>query len=277
MATSKTLKKILTPTDFSSASEHGVDYAARLASMLQSELILFHVNEAPSLMPAEPVVFLDYTFIGAEIKRDLEKLKESIANRYQLKRIHSLSVPGFVVDEIKAETEQENVDLVVMGADDTSLFTESVSQSVIDRVNCPVLSVPSGAIVKKPQLIAFVTDYQYHDIRILRYLSSVLEPLNARIAIIYCQEDLESPDADLIREFYDQARNAVGEERVDFHSVGSVTGGEDSLEMILPRLGADWCSTVLKRRSIINRIAAKSPLKDLSMHLNIPFLAFQDS
>ncbi|MEO7651022.1 MAG: universal stress protein [Bryobacteraceae bacterium] len=137
------ISKILLPVDFSARSEEVVRYGARLAKLLQAELILLHVLEP-----------LHLDFAMAELPGSVERIVAAQRSRAQSRLEHfaSADLEGITVvrrisqgrppDEIVAQA--ANADLVVMPTQGHGRIREfligSVTAKVLHDCERPVLT-----------------------------------------------------------------------------------------------------------------------------------------
>jgi nucleotide-binding universal stress UspA family protein len=141
-------KKILFPTDFSTASDAALEYAVSLASDTGASLLIVHVQEpmeyyggdmyygVPS--PADP-----------EVRRMLESIRPSdTAVSYQHRM--ELGPPAEVIVRIARD---EHADLIVMGTHGRTglrrMVMGSVAEQVVRNAPCPVLTLRQPQEAKK--------------------------------------------------------------------------------------------------------------------------------
>lgn len=143
----KDLHKILAPTDLSETSAAGVRYALEMAHAEGAEVILFHVIgvaedwfAAPK--HAEPVREL----LEVESRRLDQFLRGHFANFAGLVEIRQkveLGHPAVNIVEIAA---REGVDMIVISTHGRTgidhMIMGSVTEKVIARAPCPVLTIP---------------------------------------------------------------------------------------------------------------------------------------
>ena len=132
-------KKILFPTDFSTAAEAGRAEAESLARDRQATLIVLHVQE-PVMGLAGP---LDY----ATLEQTSEMLKKMLHDATPVDktiRVEPRLTMGEPATEIVRVANEENVDLIVMGTHGRTglsrFFMGSVAEQVIRHATCPVLT-----------------------------------------------------------------------------------------------------------------------------------------
>jgi len=143
------LHKILVPIDFSVTSRNALRTAIAMAVRHQAELILVHIvnTEMVYVLP-EGSIIMD-TGIDASVRTALLQL-DDMARR--IRQQHNLTCtyevkPGSVTFAVVETAKKRGVDLIVMGAYETSrlraFFIGSTTFSILKNAPCPVLTIPS--------------------------------------------------------------------------------------------------------------------------------------
>ena len=143
-------KKILYPTDFSDVSKKALGYIKQLKGAGTIEVVVLHVIDEREI---EHIAHLPELNVSIE---ELEKHKREYAEQ-EMKAIETeLKNSGFKVktridkgipfrDILKAEVEEKDVSVVVLGSHGKSCITEmllgSVSEKVVRKSSKPVLVV----------------------------------------------------------------------------------------------------------------------------------------
>ena len=139
-------KKILYATDFSPPSQAALRYASSLARDSGATLLIVHVEEM--LVPygsGDQVYYTPPEYPNPQIRRILEAVVPALKN---VKYEHRL-VTGLAADEILRISEEEGVDLIVLGTHGRTglsrLLMGSVAEAVMRRAKCPVLTLRESA------------------------------------------------------------------------------------------------------------------------------------
>ena len=143
-------EKILYPTDFSDASKKALDYIKQLKGAGTKEVVVLHVIDEREI---EHIAHLPELNVSIE---ELETRKEQYAKE-EMKAIETeLKNSGFKVktrivkgvpfrDILKAEEQEKDVSVVVLGSHGKSCIAEmllgSVSEKVVRKSTKPVLIV----------------------------------------------------------------------------------------------------------------------------------------
>lgn len=133
-------KKILFPTDFSTASDAALSHAETLAKQAGAKLLIVHVEEPP------------LAYGGGELYYGLpEPNSERIQKMLEDVRPTDPSVPfehrltmGDPAAEVVRIAGEENAEMIVMGTHGrtglTRLLMGSVAEAIVRRSPCPVLT-----------------------------------------------------------------------------------------------------------------------------------------
>ena len=144
----KRIRRILHPTDFSSASRPALERALGLARDSRAELIILHV-----MAPVIPVVGegyippQTYEAIDTAARKSAQKKLDALVARARKAgvRARGLLVEGTPHDRIVRAAKAQRVDLIVMGTHGRSglarLFVGSVASRVVSAAPCPVMTV----------------------------------------------------------------------------------------------------------------------------------------
>ena len=144
----KPFRRILHPTDFSTASGPAFKQALALAKQGRAELRLVHV-----LMP--PAVLLEDSFMTAKTWAELttagrraaqRRLAPLLAKAKKARvRASAAVLEGIAFEEIVREARRRRADLIVMGTHGRTgvarFFLGSVAARVLALAACPVLTV----------------------------------------------------------------------------------------------------------------------------------------
>jgi len=143
---SERARRILHPTDFSSAADPAFEYALDVARRHSGVLIMLHVIEPISAFPDEAYVALKHagreaaeTSTRAHFDRLLARAKKADIPAADLVRY------GRAAEEIVLAAESERANVIVMGTHGhrglRRLVLGSVAQQVVANAPCPVVTV----------------------------------------------------------------------------------------------------------------------------------------
>jgi nucleotide-binding universal stress UspA family protein len=144
----KRIRRILHPTDFSSASRPAFERALGLVRDSRAEVIILHV-----LAPVIPVMGegyippQTYEAIDSAARKSARKKLDALVARARKAgvRARALLLEGTAHERIVSAAKAQRVDLIVMGTHGRSglarLFIGSVANRVVSAAPCPVMTV----------------------------------------------------------------------------------------------------------------------------------------
>lgn len=172
-------KKILIPTDFSEASWQAIEHALTIAKAGNTNLIFAHILNEP---PINPAIIPDRYIkeLQAErikrVQQQLQTYEEYCENNAGACVQHkSIVMPGRAASKILQMAQMENVDLIILGSAGASRLMESVSLEVIDKANCPILSIPQRTKSQPFTNLIFLPRTTNHSKETLFYLKQICE------------------------------------------------------------------------------------------------------
>ncbi|HET7219229.1 MAG TPA: universal stress protein [Vicinamibacterales bacterium] len=190
------IQRILCPVDFSDYSRHALDHAVAIARWYDSSITLLHVQ------PIEPI----YTFSPGGplmpptmLTREQEAALLASLREFAEEEIGSIPVSFEVAEGNPASTILErtcsrSTDLVVMGTHGRSGFERfilgSVTEKVLRRAACPVLSVPPRIPDAAPvpqalfRRILCPIDFSGSSIHALNYAVSLAKEADAHLTVL---------------------------------------------------------------------------------------------
>ena len=143
------IDRILVPVDFSEHADAVIEWALHLAEQHDSRIVLLHVYHLPvefqqvegAHLPAE-----FWTSVKNEARSSLERFGERARARgIPVEEVVREGYPATVIVE---EVTRANADLVVIGSHGHTGFRHlllgSIAERVVQKADCPVLTVKSG-------------------------------------------------------------------------------------------------------------------------------------
>jgi nucleotide-binding universal stress UspA family protein len=155
-------KTILVPTDFSRNAEAALKYAIGFAKDFNSHIIILHAYRL--LQTAVPSGDQSPFSIKNQWDKDtwekFRKLEKKLIKGSNISYDFEVDV-GFASDAIISSVDANDVKLVIMGSVGAGAMSQvlgSTTLKIIDKINCPVMVVPSDAEYCKVRKIAFAYD-----------------------------------------------------------------------------------------------------------------------
>ena len=212
------LENVLFATDFSSCSNAALPYAMSIARRYGSNVYAAHVLPTK----AEMVLMSPESWpppLPPEEERRTQTSIELLEDRLQGLPHEVLTPRGNPADALVRITQERDVDLLVLGTHGRTgvgkLLLGSVSEDLLRRAHCPVLSV--GPQVTRPpedeirfQRILFATDFSEASLCALPYAVSLAEEDQAQLVLLHVVEhptagivDLKQVEASLLSRLHE--------------------------------------------------------------------------
>jgi nucleotide-binding universal stress UspA family protein len=192
------IRRILCPVDFSDSSRRAVDQAMAIARWYGASVTALHVFPMPPVAasPTGPIM-LEPVLLTAEMRQQLlASVRQMLATE---------AAPGVATDAVLGEgapaagildqATRMNADLIVIGTHGRSGFDRvllgSVTEKVLRKATCPVLTVPPAAPDAVPAAavlykeIVCPVDFSVASMRALDYAFSLAREADARLTVLH--------------------------------------------------------------------------------------------
>ncbi len=279
-----TMKKILIPTDFSYNALNALEYALKLFKYDICAFYIMHayqddIHIGNALITLENIDEITDT-ISSKSQLQLEDILKNMNAAYPNPR-HTYSIVSSnnkLIDETDKIVNEENIDIIVMGTrgktNDKKLTFGSRTLQVLRYVQCPVLAIPENYKCIQPRKILFPTDYMIpYKRRELKLLCTIALPYRAAIDMLYVSK---TEKLSLRQE--DNQNFIKGE--LYKNKINFITNADENIiNAIYTHIkenGTDMLVMVNTRHSFLENILFKSNIDEISLHIDIPFLALQN-
>ena len=212
-----------------------------------------------------------------DVKQSLAKLQNKLhlQHGYDLKiQCHSLC--GFAADEIQLFTQQNAVDLIVMGMRGTGFIEEklvgSVTTSVIAKVKVPVLVIDKETKFKRPSKLVLATDYEVTEPASLTLLKEFAINFNSHIYVLNIMP--VTYEVPTIKEAAEGVKLDQAIEGTDhsFHYAENENIVE-GINHFVKKHNADMLVMVAREHSFLHKLFHESTTKRMAFRSAMPMLA----
>lgn len=190
------IRTILWPTDFSEASQHAFDHAAAIARWYSARVVALHAfsplfAEVPALAGADED---EIDFDTAAGQRQLLRLDLGARASAVDLEVDAIQAPPAAT--IVEYAERHDVDLIVMGTHGAGGFEHlilgSVTEKVLRKARCPVLTVPPRAQATSSlpfKRIVCPTDFSASSLAALEIALSFAREGDASLTLLHVIDD----------------------------------------------------------------------------------------
>ena len=186
------MKRILVPIDFSKEAENAARVAAHIARKTGSEIFLVHMLELPvtTIDPAEMNAISSEPQIIYFMKLAREKFQKFISLPFfeGLKVVESVQFQH-AFSGIIAESEKNNIDLIVMGSQGASglqeMFIGSNTEKVVRRSKIPVLVIKKEVDKIEVNDMIFASDFNKESKSTFQRVINFANLFEAKVHLLY--------------------------------------------------------------------------------------------
>ncbi|MHA6248787.1 universal stress protein [Pontibacter sp. CAU 1760] len=277
------MEKILCPTDFSSTSAKAVDYAVYIAQHAGAHLTLAHVLHLPIVDTSETALVAS-ELLGEQMREAEKKLSAMVRD---LEAKHGANQDGgFSCDYILQEalltdmaanlTQHQGYDFVVMGTtglDNTmeELLIGSNTESVIEEVKCPVLSVPVVATPPKLESIVFASDYSEEDRYALTQVVQLGSYFSSRIDVVHVVKPGDRNSNEEAEQFWGELRELFPGVPLNFQEVYH-KHRDEGLKTYIKKTGGQMLAVVRRKKGFLKELFSQSLAERLTYQADVPLL-----
>jgi nucleotide-binding universal stress UspA family protein len=250
-----TISRILCPTDFSSTSTHAIDLATHIAQWYGSRIAALHVVR-PIVTPYPGLPAVDPHGDPNTEAAERRRLCGETARAFSPATAAGIPVDVMVHVDQPAHAILEcatslPADLIVMGTHGVSGFEHlllgSVTEKVLRKAACPVLTVPprAHATCNVPfKRVLCAVDFKESSLRALTFALSMAEEADAAITIAHVLEwPWEEPPAPAVETLPPEQGFSLAVYRRDREADAAAR-----LATLIPEGAANWCTPSTKLR-----------------------------
>ncbi|WP_342331669.1 universal stress protein [Pedobacter sp. FW305-3-2-15-E-R2A2] len=288
------MKKILVPTDFSSAAKNAAHYAMHLAKEMKVDVKLCNAILVPAEAPmAERVAWplADYSTLKSESEVELRSLVENMKALFELEsptdfyhpRIEAVTDVGWVKDVVTNLAHHQDISLVVMGMSGATgpekFLMGGNSRALIEAAAFPILLIPKEARFKKIEKIAFATDLGDGDVEMIHLLAGFARIFDAEILLIHISDssaDHQPKDQPAIDIFLNEITNKVNYHKIYYEYVWNVDV-DRGLDWLIAQGKISILAMVHRNKSLFSRIFKGSHTQRIKNKIDIPLLVLPES
>lgn len=278
------MKVILVPTDFSVNAYKAFQYALEVSVRCEATIILLNVCQ----LLESP--FVDRQALRAaynqalveELTAELEVWAAKANEKYRSCSIVTRLYKGPVEKSIFLCSEENSVDLIIMGTQGASGLKEviigSTTASIICKSTVPVLAVPATYQWKEPRTVLFCAKELEIKPEVMRPVFDITGLFSASLHLCMFN-DLDKVG---VNEYLEHERvldvYQKGFQRKYNHPLASVIHlegmeFETTLEAYVNKLGVDLLVMSTHKHGLTDRLFRKSHTRKMAFHTRIPLLA----
>jgi nucleotide-binding universal stress UspA family protein len=269
------MKTILVTTDFSTAANNAVNYAADMALSINARLLLLNVVQTPIGYSDLPIV-ISLEDMMRSSEKDIQNLKEEVMVRTGNKIVVEAEVGmGGFFEELKTVCERIKPYAVVMGSQGKTaaehLMFGAHAVHTVKHLTWPVITVPPGAVFTAVKKIGLASDLtQVVETTPIEEIKMLVNDFNAELHILNTGKT-EVFDADIVFESGLMQEMAMAL-KPTFHFISNENTDEGIMDFA-EKNQIDLLIVLPRRHNLLSSIFHKSHTKQLVLHSHVPVMA----
>jgi nucleotide-binding universal stress UspA family protein len=261
------MKSLLVPVDFSPASENAARFAAQLARLEGTRLILLHAYRLP-VSTSEMPVLVSLSEVEEAAYDQMERLQTRLMNDFPNVEVDGVCRMGFAVDSIIEASVNFQPQMIVMGMRGHSGAVERVlgsnTTALMKRAFCPVLIVPEFAKFVLPEILVVGCDHpgaispRVRDL--VKSLSAAFHSKVEYVSVMRKKPELALHDEVNANQDY-KAVTLQGEDVVD------------EINKYMDQTPNGWLVMMPHRYGVLESIFHVSKTRKMAWHTHVPLLS----
>lgn len=271
------MQNFLIPVDFSPASRNAAAYAAQLAKVMGSKLLLFHAYMLPTPVSEVPYVMVTADEMQKENEELIRREAEFLHSQYGVE-VEWLVRIGIASDEVKALTKERSADIIIMGMKGEGGIEKiigSTTTNVIRKVRKPVLIVPHDASYKRMSIVTYASDFSYKtSFHLFDPLVAIIKQFQATLIILNVQLQHSGAKAEELvgKKDIEEIFKNIPHQFVSMEDNSVKTG----INHYIQRNSSDMLVMVSHAHGFFDRIFSKDHTTAMAYETHIPMLVLQD-
>ena len=271
------MRNILVPVDFSETSEAAAQFAIDLAKENNASVTLLNSAEINYLanyhfINAKPMV----TEVIASVQHQIDRMvKELETDNVKVKG--KVSSSG-LLDSIKAEVNESNIDLCIMGTTGSASLEEfligSNTERIVRHVSCPVISIPQPTSTDEIKKILVPVDLREVRSSFLKHIGLLQKAFDCKLEFLWVKTPHNIENEDAVADELKGIFSSFGIDNYSFLIVRSIFPS-DGIFTEAADSAVDMVAMATHARRGIAHWLSGSLTEDTVNHVNVPVWSFK--
>ncbi len=270
------MNKVLCPTDFSVAADNAIEYAANFCQKIDAELTLLHVEQQESSPDGEQGKTYGNDQEREALIQTMKRACEEVEKTFAIQTDYDI-LYGKLEDAVMNKTGTKLYNLIIMGTHPDlfyQYFAGTNTYHVLQKVETPVLIVPSNYAYKNIQRIVYASNYQEEDYLSLKQLKEYADIYRAEIEVLHVSRKQSEVSQEVYDSFKDLVQTEFNQDRkIHFERIFAEDEAVAIHHYMLDQQ-ADLLGIYMQRRNFLSRLFHDSVTKKLSAMAEYPILVF---
>lgn len=271
------MNTILLAVDFSPASRNAAVFAAELAKLLHTRLLLFHAYMLPTPISEVPYAMVTVDNLQKENEEQIKKEADRIHDQYGLE-VEWLVRIGIASDEIKTLTKEKEIGLIIMGMKGAGGLDKIIGSTTINvsrKVKTPVLVVPHDASYTPIKHITYASDFTYKtSTRLFTPLLELARACGAKTNILFVRQNHGGKSE---QELTGRKSSEVIFEGIDHeYVIIEEPAVNQAISKYLQLQSSELLVMVAHKHTFLERVFSKNHTTAMAYETHVPLLILQD-
>jgi nucleotide-binding universal stress UspA family protein len=271
------MNTILVPVDFSPASRNAATFAAELAKLLHTRLLLFHAYMLPTPISEVPYAMVTVDNLQKENEDLIKKEADWLHDQFGLE-VEWLVRIGIASDEVKTISKEKEIGLIVIGMKGAGGFDKiigSTTTNVARKVKTPVLVIPHDATYTPIKHITYASDFSYKTtVPLFQPMLELARAFKAKVHILFIRQT-HGGDTEL--ELTGKRSNEIIFEGLDHeYAIIEEPSVNHGISSYLQQQKSELLVMVAHKHTFLERVFSKNHTTAMAYETHVPLLILQD-
>jgi nucleotide-binding universal stress UspA family protein len=263
------MKTIIVPTGFSTPTDTAIAYAASLARVTTSSVLLLHVYQMPVNMNDFPLLMIPVDDLRKSADAGLDGAKKEAKIKFADIQFETESRLGNSEEEIEAVAQERATLCIVTSTQKLSgletFLMGDEALSLMKTCSHPVIAVPEGAAAIAPKNIVLAVDLTHVDEIPVQKIIAIVDALKAHLHIVHVEIDEEEPGLlqNLMKKFAPLEATC--------HAIKN-TGVAEGIKNYLLKSDADLLMLLPHKHNFYERLFFKGHTAEIVNEVSLPVL-----
>lgn len=262
------MKTIIVPTDFSPAADAAIAYAASLATITGSTILLLNVYQLPVTMNDFPVLMVSVDDLKTAADTGINRVKAETQKKFPAIKFETASRLGDASEELEAIATDRDTLCIVTGTQKLSglenFLLGNDAVSLMKNSSHPVIAVSEDSVSAAPKNIVLAVDNTQAEEIPIQKIASFVTALQAQLHIVHVQTDDEE-----VPTSQQSLTGLFAPLRPTYHAVknNDVTEG---IKNYLSEGGADLLLLLPHKHNLLERFFFKGHTSEIVGEISLP-------
>ncbi len=278
-------KRILIPTDFSSAALNASRYAMQLFAEVDTDFYLLNAYQISGYSVDSPFdpepEDIAYQAANSSSEKQLSELLERMSFHPQnpRHRFNLIASYNSLLHAVETAIAQKDIDLVVMGTKgitgaESLIFGTNAINLMEGITNCPVLTIPEDYGFQSPNEIVFPTDFKADfKKKELQHMIEIARLHKAAIRVLHIEKKKGLDHQQISKQ---ELLTSILEGTTNSFHILKDRNVHKGIGAFINSAGSQMIAFINRKHNVFSTLLSRPLVKEIGYHYKIPMLALND-